>query len=98
MLTSASVVSQASDVLSAAVDTELVMMRMESSGYFGLDAIGRRIWELLDQPRTVAAICATLLNEYDVQPAECEADVLRFLGELVTYGVVVVRDPQATLT
>ena len=29
------------------------MMRLESNGYFGLDAVGRRIWELLDEPRTV---------------------------------------------
>ena len=82
MVGSSSVVKRANDVLAANVDDELVMMRLESNGYFGLDAIGRRIWELLDEPRTVGEICSTLLDEYDVQPAACEADVLRFLNEL----------------
>jgi len=90
MLTATSVVVQAGDVLTANVDTELVMMRLESNGYFGLDAIGRRIWELIAAPRPVAAICAALVEEYAVAPDTCEADVLRFLQELVDYGVVAV--------
>ena len=84
-------VRRANDVFSANIDTELVMMRLESNGYFGLDAIGRRIWELLAAPRTVSAICTALAAEYDVAPAECEADVVRFLGELAAYGVVDVQ-------
>lgn len=92
MITAASVVAQADDVLAANVDSELVMMRLESNGYFGLDAIGRRVWELLRTPRTVASLCAELEQEYDVEPAACESDVLRFLNELVGYGIVEIRD------
>ncbi|MCB9139778.1 MAG: PqqD family protein [Caldilineaceae bacterium] len=92
MLTSSSIVSRADDVLAANVDNELVMIRLESDGYFGLDEIGRRIWELLDEARTVDAICSSLLEEYDVQPADCEADVLRFLSELEEHGVVFVEN------
>jgi hypothetical protein len=91
MVTTRSVVAQAGDVLVANVDTELVMMRLESNGYFGLDAIGRRIWELIAQPQPVSAICARLLTEFDVTPDACEADVLGFLNELAGYGVITVQ-------
>ena len=97
MLDSSSVVARASDVMAAIVDDELVMIRLESDGYFGLDAIGRRIWELLDEPRTVGEICSSLLEKYDVQPADCEADVQRFLGELQEHGVITVENSNATL-
>ena len=96
-LTTSSVVRQAGDVFSANIDAELVMMRLESNGYFGLDAIGRGIWELLAEPRSVSAICAALVAEYDVAPAACAADVLHFLNELVAYGVVAVENPHAAV-
>ena len=92
MIAPSSVVKRADDVMAANVDDELVMLRMESNGYFGLDAIGRRIWEMLEEPRTVASICSTLLDEYDVDAAACEADVLYFLAELEKHGVVATQE------
>lgn len=88
MLSTASIVVQTDDIQTATVGAELVMMSIESNGYFGLDAIGRRIWELIAAPRRVGDICAQLTTEFDVAPDQCEADVLHFLNELVGYGVV----------
>ena len=88
MLSPASVVVQTDAVQTATVGAELVMMSIESNGYFGLDAIGRRIWELIAEPRSIGDICALLTAEFDVAPVRCEADVLHFLNELVGYGVV----------
>jgi hypothetical protein len=76
------------DVMTAEVDNEMVMMRLESNGYFGLDEIGRRVWELLAEPRSVAELCDLLCEEYDVSPAECERDTLLFLGELDSHGLL----------
>jgi len=86
-----SIVRRVDDVMTAEVDNELVMMRLESNGYFGLDTIGRRIWELLAEPRPVSRICAELLEEYDVSAEECERDVLHYLRELDGYGLLQVR-------
>ena len=81
-------VHRVNDVMTADVDNELVMMRLESNGYFGLDAIGRRIWELLDEPRTVAQLCALLCEEYEVSAEECERDLLHYLKELEAHGLL----------
>ena len=87
-LTVDSVIARVSDVTSAEVDDELLMMRLESDAYFGLDDIGARIWALLEQPVSVGAVCATLVREYDVTPEQCQRDVLRFLGDLAEKGLV----------
>ena len=92
-LTRDSVVCQARDVTTAPVDEELFMMRMESNSYYGLDAIGRHIWELLAESRTVAELCAALCAKYQVSAEQCEADVLHFLGSLAKDGVITVKNP-----
>jgi len=83
-----SIVQRVDDVMSAEVDNEMVMMRLESNGYFGLDDIGRRIWELLGEARSVADICAELRAEYEVDEEDCERDVLRYLQELAEHGLL----------
>jgi hypothetical protein len=64
------------------------MMALESSRYYGLNRVGRRIWELLEEPTTVAALCARLVREFDVAPERCADEVLGFLGSLIQDGTV----------
>jgi hypothetical protein len=94
-LTLTSVLSRAGDVTTAEVDDELVMMRLASDAYFGLDDIGTRIWQLLEQPATAADLCRRLQGEYDVAPEQCERDVLRFLHDLHARGLVNAAGPSA---
>jgi hypothetical protein len=89
------VLSRAGDVSTAEVDDELVMMRLASDAYFGLDDIGTRIWQLLEQPSTPADICRQLEREYEVSPEECERDVLLFLNDLHARGLLNAADPSA---
>ncbi len=87
-LTLDSVIVRVDDVSSAEVDGELLMMRLESDAYFGLDDIGARIWALLAQPVSIGALVAALVREYDVTPEQCQRDVLRFLADLADKGLV----------
>jgi hypothetical protein len=57
--------------------------------YFGLNAVGMRVWELLgERPRTVAELSAAICEEFDVEPAACQADVTTFVQSLIDNGVV----------
>ncbi len=67
----------------APAEDQLVMLDAEQSRYFGLDAVGRRIWELLEHPMTVDDLCARLTTEFDVSREECERDVQAFLQQLL---------------
>lgn len=82
------VVEQSSDPISADVDGELVMMSIERGNYYGLSGIGSRIWQLIETPVTVSALCDKLLEEYDVERSVCEVDVLEFLGKLADQELI----------
>jgi hypothetical protein len=89
------VVRKQGDWLAAKVGDELVMMSAERGNYIGLSEVGARIWELLETPQDVNAVCARLQNEYDVTPDVCRAEVESFLNELVTHGAIALDPPPA---
>jgi hypothetical protein len=72
----------------SAVDGEISMMHVETGKYYGLASVGAKIWGLLAEPMTVQAICDRLMNEYRIDRATCEADVLRFAERMAAEGVV----------
>ena len=73
---------RADSVITAEMDDEIVMMSLEKSSYFGLDAIGSKIWQLIEAPTRVADLCDQLTREFDVEQEQCATDVLTFLNEL----------------
>ena len=83
-----SLVKQSNDPISADVDGELVMMSIEKGNYYGLAGIGSRIWQLIESPTRVSALCDKLAEEYDVEKSVYEADALEFLGELAEQGLI----------
>ncbi|MFZ0424304.1 MAG: PqqD family peptide modification chaperone [Xanthobacteraceae bacterium] len=90
------IVRKQGDWLAAKVGDELVMMSAEKGNYIGLSEVGARIWELIETPQNVDAICAQLQDEYDgVTPEACRAEVETFLNELVKHGAVALDPPPA---
>jgi len=70
------------------MDDGAVLLDLESGVYFGLDEVGARVWALLAERGTPAAVCAAMIDEYEVSAAALEADVLRLVGELSDKGLV----------
>lgn len=89
------IVRKQGDWLAAKIGDELVMMSAEKGHYIGLSEVGARIWELIESPRDVEAVCAQLLQEYDVTPTVCRADVETFLNELMKHGAIALDQPPA---
>ena len=61
---------------------ETVILHLGSGTYFGLDAVGTRVWELLREGATPQTICATLREEFEGTGETLETDILGFLGQL----------------
>ena len=70
---------------------ETVLLNLESGVYYGLDTVGTRVWQLLTQGRTIAGVCDTMIEEYDVAAQVLHADVMRLVGELHDRGIVTRR-------
>jgi len=87
----ASVVAASRDQVSASLGNETVLLSMESAMYYGIDSVGSRIWELLQEPIRVSQIRDVITSEYDVDAERCEADVIAFLQRLLASGLIEVR-------
>ena len=82
------IVVASNDQVSSDLAGETVLLSMKTAHYYGLADVGARIWSLVREPKSVAAICDTIASEYDVSPERCQADVVRFLQELAQHGLV----------
>jgi hypothetical protein len=83
-----SVVVRRPEPLTTPVDGELVILDLRRGHYLGIDPIGRRIWELLEQPRSVDALCAALEGQFEVSAETCRTDVLAFVAQLADAELV----------
>lgn len=86
-----SVVCRNAEILGTGVGIDLVMMDVEKGYYYGLDGIGRRIWEAMAEPIQVDTLCRSLADHYDVDVEVCLRDVLSFLEQLRERGLVGVQ-------
>jgi hypothetical protein len=69
-------------VLARQVGEETVILDLASGTYFGLDPVGARIWQLMIEGKTLAEVCAVMLEEYEVTREDIERDVLKLAEEL----------------
>jgi hypothetical protein len=71
-----------------AMGGEAVVLNLDTGTYYGLDSVGTRAWELLQQPRSLAELRDLIAEEFDVTPDRCEADLLSFVASLSAHGLV----------
>ena len=81
------------DQVSCVLDGETAILHLGSGTYYGLNAVGSTIWNLIqEQPRTIAEIRDRLLQQYEADPGECERDLLNVLDDLCKASLVEIRD------
>ena len=67
---------------------EKVMIDFESGKYFLVKGVGNDIWDYLQKETTAADIINHLLEDYEVSPEVCEAQVMQFLGKMEEYSFI----------
>jgi hypothetical protein len=75
-------------VMSRLVGDETVLLDLESGMYFGLDGVGKRIWEAIGEGLTLGEIAAIIVSEYEIEVNQAQADVIEFVGDLVERGLL----------
>jgi hypothetical protein len=81
-------IQRARDMPAARLGDNLLMMSLERGQYFSLNAVGTRIWELLEKPTTDAALLNRLIAEYDVPEEVCAEQLAVFLTRLQERGLL----------
>lgn len=81
--------------VSCALGDESAILNMENSVYYGMNAVGTRVWKLLQQPKSVLEIRDAIVDEYDVTSEQCERDLLELLDQMKKEGLVELRSAAA---
>ena len=92
---SSSVVA-AKDQVSSDLGGEVAILHLKAGVYYSLEAVGARIWSLIQEPRTVGEIRNILVSEYEVEPDRCESDLIALLQRLADEGLIEARDGTST--
>jgi Coenzyme PQQ synthesis protein D (PqqD) len=90
-----SVVVVAKDQVSSDVGDESVILNMKNGSYYGLDPVGRRVWSMMQTSQRIDELHKAMLEEFDVEPARCEQDLMELLEQLLKEGLIELEsDPQ----
>ena len=84
------------EVCCTSIDEDTVILDLKSGTYFGLNSIGTRIWNLLQESKTVSEIRNLLLEEYEVEIAECESTLQQLLQKLVKAELIEMKIEETT--
>ncbi|MGH9144934.1 MAG: PqqD family protein [Vicinamibacterales bacterium] len=70
------------------------MLDLSTGTYFGLNDVGTRMWQLVEQHGTLAEVLDALAQEFDAPIERMEADLREFLALLVTKGLLCLCEPR----
>jgi hypothetical protein len=75
-------------VMARQVGDETVILDLAGGTYYGLDPVGARIWQLMSERKTLAEICDTMLDEYEVTRDDLERDVVELANKLLEQKLI----------
>lgn len=81
-------ISVPAQVMTRTVGDETVLLDLAAGTYYGLDAVGARIWELMTDGRDLKSVCDQMQQEFEVTEAEISRDVLALVQKLVDKQLV----------
>ncbi len=71
---------------------DVVLLEIQSGQYYGLNAVGARMWSLLQQGQSVSQVLSTLHEEYEASEERLGADLKQFLNQLQSKGLIEVYE------
>ena len=91
-LSNDSIIVASKEQVSSELSGEAVILDLKSGVYYGLNEVGASIWTLLQQPKTVGEIQKAILEEYAVEPEQCDRDIHALLQDLAAQGLIEVQN------
>jgi hypothetical protein len=83
-----SIVTALKHQISCDLGGEVVILNLQDGVYYGLNAVGARIWSLLNEPCSIEELHQSLVREYDVDPQLCAAQLASLLNDLAANGLI----------
>jgi hypothetical protein len=90
-LSPATRIRRSSDVIAAGMAEETILLNPADWTYVHFNETAARIWEALDEPRSVDEVVERLRRDYAVDRAACEREVEAFVSDLAARGFIIVE-------
>ena len=75
-------------VLFQELQGEAVLLNLKTGVYLGLNQIGTRIWQLLQEDGALSRVLEVMLQEYDVTQETLAQDLLNLVGQMEKQGLL----------
>ena len=82
------------NVIFQKVNQEAVLLDMSSEQYYALNELGLRLWELVSEDENLDLAITRLLDEYDVAEDDLRRDILAWIDEMHSYGLVIFEEDE----
>lgn len=79
---------RSAEAMSADVGDDVVALHVPRGFAYGMEGVTAAVWQMLGEPRSEPEIISNLLDNYEVDEAQCRADILELLDEMVAEGLV----------
>ena len=90
-----SIVQRVPHVRFEVFDDEMLAIDGESGFCYSLNEVAGRVWQLIETPTALQAVCRQLAPQYAVDPAIFQKDVVELVQQLLDYGLLRVAAPPA---
>jgi hypothetical protein len=79
-------------IVSTIMDSEMVLLNVDTGEYFVLNKVGALIWDLLENSLKGSEIVGAITDKFEVTAERAESDYQAFLSELQEKGLVSVSE------
>ncbi len=76
------------DQVSCVLGNGAAILHLANGTYYSLNEVGGSVWNHLQNPRTIEQIRDLLIDEYDVNPNQCERDLIALLQSMNSAGLI----------
>ena len=76
-------------------DEQVVLLDVHEGTYYGLNAVGARVWKMIQSPRAVGDIVDALLASYEIGEERCLEEVSSLLNDLASRRLVEIENGPA---
>jgi len=87
-----STVQATKELVASNLGDEIVILNLKDGTYYSLDDVGVVVWDMLQQPCSIAELCAAVMEQYAVDSAQCADDILALLEDLRSAGLIEVQN------
>ena len=84
------------DVVFRELAGESVLLRLDTGIYFGLNAVGTRIWQLLVERGDKEKVIQEMLAEFEVSEQDLRRDVEKLVQELCEKGLLIANSQKVS--